>query len=200
MTSRSLFIVSLTVLSACGSLSSQADESRPAGVQVGPAPHVVERAELALSGKAGPDEWRPALRAELERFLEQMGALPSGGAESPVGSLLNDLDTLPTVARAEPAESAEGLVLVGPLMAATRANRVLVVCREAEFDTLDSSVVVCLGDLRVRSARNSVLFVLGRAEVDEIDRATVCSSGPLDARVTRDTTVVMLGDPARPMF
>jgi len=184
--------MSLVVAAGCGSPPVR-NAHIPADAQGSPTAGVVASAEAALSGAAA-GTWRPALRADLERCLQERGAIGPNGASSPARSLMNDVCTLSLVESAEPTERAEARVLVGPLAAATQAHRTLVVCREAEFDTLDDSVVVCLGHLRVRSARNSILFVLGRTEADEVHAVTLCGNGPLEARVARDTQVVPLDE------
>lgn len=190
MTRRFMLAVSLAAVSGCTSTRTPMAETRAATAQPGSNMIVVSRAEEILGGSVSPADWRPALWADLQQHLEQIGALGPANAPSHVRNLLNDLSAMTRIAPAQPADSVEGVVLVGPTISATRAHRILVVCREGEFDVLDSSVVVCLGDLRARTVRNCVLFVRGRTEADQIDTATICGGGRLDARMTRDTALI----------
>lgn len=179
MKTAALLLACATTLGACA--------SRPAPqaalVQLSPstsAGAIVARAEEALSAPASTD-WRPALRADLERYLNEVGAL-----SGPTRSLLNDSATW------SGSSNGEGTTVTGPMVAALNARRTLIITREAEFDTLDSSIVVSLGDLRARSIRNCILFVMGRAEADQIDAATICARGQIEARTTRDSAVVAI--------
>ena len=179
MKAAAILLASIAAVVGCASTTRQS--AAPTSVQLpGSASLIVSRAEEALNSPASPG-WRPALRADLERYLKEIGALSD--APSPGRALLNDSETWSA------SSAAEGAVRTGPMVSATNARRLLVVAREAEFDTLDSSIVVCLGDLRARSIRNCILFVLGRAQADEIDAATICARGHVDARITRDTSL-----------
>ncbi len=181
MTRFFLLVSAAAVIAGCASTQPPAPSANAPAPTSNSSATVTQRAEQILSGSARAPDWQQTLLADLTRHLEQSGAMESGRGPSPAGYLLAELS-------ARPPNDSSSHALVGPLTSALAADRVVVVCREGEFDTLESCVVVCLGDLRARSVKNCVLFVSGHIEADQIDTATICGGGTLDVRTTQRLT------------
>lgn len=151
-------------------------------------------AKKALKEDSKPEDWRPALKKQVDGYvhaIEQEASLE--GLRFVLESIQAVFDESLGVVRKAPAKP-ENLVLVESAPKSGKAKRILLVCESAEFDELHDAVVICLGDLKAKKIRKSLVIATGTITSEECEDCVVYAGGNFTTgKRMRHNTLLVLG-------
>src|SRR5437667_8162385 len=118
----------------------------------------ISLAKKALKENSEAKDWRPALKGQMDGFLERIGKDASDDSLRFVPeSLASSFDDSNPILRKVP-DRLEKSVLLATAAKGTKAKRTLLICESAEFEELHDSVIVCLGDVKAKKIRKTLVF------------------------------------------
>ncbi len=158
---------------------------------------VANAAKTALKEGSRVEDWRPAVKAQIEKLLEELGAdVADESKRDALKAISKCFEDGMKVVR-ENADGQKGAIYLVAKARGTEVDRgAILVCESAEFDKVDDSIIICLGDVKIADELNqSIVIATGKVSLGggAKNAIIVCGGAFAVGDKLRDCTVVAAG-------